>query len=332
MMLKMFDWEFKDPYFFLLFLVFIPMLLLDYKKTRNAIPVPSYNGMKSANVGWVFSFLKLTKYLILSFIIIALARPRKSFTLQESDDSKGIDIILSVDVSPSMLAKDLVPDRLTALKEIAHKFVDDRKNDRIGLVAYSGDAFAKVPLTVDKYAVTDQLLRLYPGELKPGTDVGRGLMASMNHLKNSKAKSKIVILMTDGVNSHPDPVPIDVAAGIAKNNNIKVYTVGIGSSGRAMAPVDVNINGELIFGEVKVEIDEPALNLIAETTGGKYFRATSNDRLEEVYSEINLLEKSEIEQPKRILYKEFFVYFLWVAFFVLFIDVFFRWKMFKTIN
>lgn len=332
----MFDWnfEFHNPWFLLLFLLFIPLFLRDAtQKQRNGIPVPSTTNMDS-NKGILFALflLKATKYVILSGLIIAMARPR-TFTISDNrDETKGIDIILAVDVSFSMLSKDLNPDRLTALKTIAQRFVKQRPNDRIGLVTYSAEAITKVPVTSDHQVVLEELQNLNPLELQPGTAIGEGLSVAVSHLKNSKAKSKIIILMTDGVNTILNAMPAQVGAELAKNNGIKVYTIGIGTNGYALMPTAVdNFTGELIFTEAEVKIDEAALRDIASSTGGQYFRATSNDSLERVYEEINQLEKSDIKSSKLYNYKEYFRVFLWLAFYTLLIDAVLRWWLYKTL-
>ena len=306
--------------------------------------MPSVKNMQpSGNISQVMTFLKISKYFILSALIIALARPRTYTISQDRDESKGIDIMLSVDVSLSMMAKDLDPDRLTALKKIAIDFVNKRENDRIGLVAYSGEAYTKVPLTTDHQVVIDELNQLNPLELQPGTAIGEGLSVAVNHLKKSKAKSKIIILMTDGVNTVLNAMPPQIAAELAKNNSIKVYTVGIGSNGYAVMPTATNIFGELVFTETnifgdivfteqKTEIDENTLMDIAQLTGGKYFRATSNSSLQNVYDEINQLEKSDVKSSKLYNYEEYFRIFLWIALGLLLLDALLRWVIFKILN
>lgn len=328
------NFEFYSPWFLLLFLAFFPLLILDLrKKKRVGIKVPTTKNMQeSKGIVFVFFLLKISQYLILSALIIAMSRPR-SFTIsQDNDDSKGIDIMLSVDVSLSMLAKDLEPDRLTALKEIAKKFVDKRPGDRIGLVTYSGEAFTKVPVTSDHAVVIGELDNLNPLELQPGTAIGEGLSVAVSHLKHSKAKSKIIILMTDGVNTIENAMPAQVGAQLAKTNGIKVYSIGIGTNGYALMPTATDIFGDLIFNETEVKIDEPVLREIAQTTGGKYFRATSNESLENVYNEINQLEKSELKSTKLYNYQEYFRIFLWFALGILVFDALLRWVFYKFLS
>lgn len=334
MTLDFLNFEFYSPWFLLLFLLFIPLIILDIrKKKRPGIRVPSTQNMEENKaILLVLFFLKISKYIILSALIIAIARPRTFTISQDQDDNKGIDIMLSVDVSLSMLAKDLEPDRLTALKAIAKSFVDKRPGDRIGLVAYSGEAFTKVPVTSDHAVLLEELNGLNSLELQPGTAIGEGLSVAVSHLRHSKAKSKIIILMTDGVNTIENAMPAQVGAQLAKNNDIKVYTIGIGTNGYALMPTASNIFGELVFTEAEVKIDEPILREIAQTTGGKYFRATSNQSLEEVYNEINQLEKTELKSTKLYNYQEYFRIFLWIALGVLLLDALLRWVFYKFLS
>ena len=326
--------EFYSPWFLLLFAAFIPLIVLDLrKKKRTGIRVPTIRNMQeNRGILFVLFLLKISKYIILSALIIAMARPRTFTISQDNDDSKGIDIMLSVDVYLSMLAKDLEPDRLTALKRIAKKFIEKRPGDRIGLVTYSGEAFTKVPVTSDHAVLQDELENLNPLELQPGTAIGEGLSVAVSHLRHSKSKSKIIILMTDGVNTIENAMPAQVGAQLAKSNDIKVYSIGIGTNGYALMPTATDIFGDLVFNETEVKIDEPVLREIAQTTGGKYFRATSNQSLEQVYDEINQLEKSELKSTKIYNYQEYFRIFLWIALGVLLLDALLRWVFFRFLS
>jgi len=334
MNLDFLNFEFYSPWFLLLFLALILLFILDVRKKKRAgITVPTIENMQeSKSIRFVLFLLKISKYIILSALIIAIARPRTFTISQDQDDKKGIDIMLSVDVSLSMLARDLEPDRLTALKNIAKRFVDKRPGDRIGLVTYSGEAFTKVPVTSDHAVVIDELENLNTQELQPGTAIGEGLSVAVNHLKNSKAKSKIIILMTDGVNTIENAMPPQVGAQLAKSNGIKVYSIGIGTNGYALMPTSIDIFGDLVFSETEVKIDEPVLREIAQTTGGKYFRATSNQSLEDVYNEINQLEKSELKVTKLYNYQEYFRIFLWIALVTLIMDALLRWVFYKFLT
>jgi len=218
--------------------------------------------------------------------------------------NKGIDIIMAIDVSSSMLAQDLKPDRLSALKRVASSFVDDRLSDRIGLVVYAGESYTKTPITSDKSIVKGALREIaYQGLIEDGTAIGMGLATSVNRLKDSRAKSKVIILLTDGVNNSGFIDP-KIAIELAVEFGIKTYTIGLGSNGTARAPVAILPTGEFQYGMTKVEIDEELLKEIAAATGGLYFRATDNKKLEEIYAEINKLEKTEIEEFKYYNYEE----------------------------
>lgn len=328
-----FNFEFYSPWFLLLFLLFIPLIIMDLrKKKRTGIEVPTVKNMQeNKSFLFVLFLLKISKYFILSALIIAMARPRTFTVSDDKDETKGVDIMLAVDVSYSMLAKDLEPDRLEALKKIAQKFVEKRMNDRIGLVSYSGEAFTKVPLTSDHNVVIEEIANLNTLELHPGTAIGEGLAVAVNHLKNSKAKSKIIILMTDGDNNIENAIPPQTAAELAKSNHIKVYTIGIGTNGYALFPTGQDGFGDLIFTEQEVRINESSLRDIAQVTGGKYFRATSNSSLENVYDDINSLEKTDVKTNKFYNYYEYFHAFLWIAFVVLILDALLRWVFYKTV-
>lgn len=334
MTLDFMNFEFYSPWFLLLFLVFIPLIIRDVaKKRRPGIKVPTVNHMKeNRSILFVMFLLKISKYLLLSGLIIAMARPRTFSISEDRDDTKGVDIMLSVDVSLSMLAKDLEPDRITVLQNMSKRFVDKRANDRIGLVTYSGEAFTKVPVTSDHQVIQEELAVLNPLELQPGTAIGEGLSVAVNHLKNSKAKSKIIILMTDGKNTIQNAMDPMLAAQLAKDFGIKVYTIGIGTNGYALMPTQTDIFGDLVFTETEVSIDEPLLKEIATTTGGRYFRATSNQSLEDVYNEINNLEKSDVKSSKLYNYQEYFRYFLWFSLVILLLDALLRWVLFKFLS
>ena len=334
MTLDFLNFELYSPWFLLLFLTLIPLVILDLRKKKRAgIKVPTIQNMQeNKSILFVLFLLKISKYIILSALFIAMARPRTFTISQDQDDSKGIDIMLSVDISLSMLAKDLEPDRLTALKNIAKRFVDKRPGDRIGLVLYAGEAFTKVPVTSDHAIILDELENINQSELEQGTAIGEGLSVAVSHLKNSKAKSKIIILMTDGVNTIENAMPPQVGAQLAKSSGIKVYSIGIGTNGYALMPTATDIFGDIVFTEAEVKIDEPVLREIAQTTGGKYFRATSNQSLEEVYDEINQLERSELKSTKLYNYQEYFRIFLWIALGVLLMDALLRWIFYKFLS
>jgi len=275
-------------------------------------------------------FLFLIRLLALAFIILGIARPQTVDVSVRTKTNKGIDIIMAIDISSSMLAQDLKPDRLSALKRVASAFVDDRLSDRIGLVVYAGESYTKTPITSDKNIVKKALSEIvYEGVIEDGTAIGMGLATAVNRLKDSRAKSKVIILLTDGVNNSGFIDP-KIATELAVEFGIKTYTIGLGSNGTARAPVGILPNGKFQYGMTKVEIDETLLEEIANATGGLYFRATDNKKLEEIYAEINKLEKTEIEEFKYYNYQEKFRILILLALALLGIEWILRNTIFKS--
>lgn len=243
-------------------------------------------------------------------LIAAMARPQSS-TSDASSTTEGIDIVLALDVSGSMLARDFKPDRISAAKQVAGNFIADRPNDRIGLVVFAGESFTQSPLTTDKASLLNILGTVESGIVEDGTAIGNGLGTAVNRLRESKAESKVAILLTDGVNNRGQIAP-QTAADIAASLGIRVYTIGVGSEDTAPYPT-IDMWGNVSFVPMKVEIDEKTLSEIAEKTGGKYFRATDNDKLNEIYKEIDRLEKSRVEVEHRTRYDERFAGFALAA-------------------
>jgi Ca-activated chloride channel family protein len=229
------------------------------------------------------------KTFAIGLLCIAAARPQSSSSVEDFT-REGLDIILSLDLSASMLSKDFSPNRLEASKEVAIQFVDERPNDRIGVVAYEGEAFTQIPLTTDQRVIMNGISELKTGLLEGGTAIGMGLATAVNRLKGSESESKIVILLTDGVNNSGQINPID-AAQLAKLNEIRVYTIGVGTIGKARSPVR-KVGNQFQYDWIEVKIDEEVLKEVANTTGGRYFRATSENKLASIYSEIDELEKT----------------------------------------
>jgi Ca-activated chloride channel homolog len=327
---------FGCPWILVLLLIIPIFIFLKFrnKAKTEAISIPNVSAFKSENNYKIIlrPLLFWIRLLIMVLLIFALARPRVIGTSQVYQSNKGIDIMLTVDVSLSMLAKDLNPDRLSALKKVAQKFVLERYVDRIGLIAYSGEALTLVPLTVDRNILVQQIENLKTQTLEGGTAIGVGLTTAVNHLKKSKAKSKVVILMTDGVNNDGYVEPT-VAADIAAEKSIKVYTIGIGTNGYALFPTQIDrFTGKLYFEKQKVEIDENLLKHIAHKTGGEYFRATDVESLQNIYNRINKLEKSDINDLKYYNYKEKYRIFLFPALILLLIELFLRGFVFRSIN
>jgi Ca-activated chloride channel family protein len=277
------------------------------KQQTATLTISTLNGFKAAPslLAKLKPALLVLRLLALSAIIVALARPRSVDVSSKIRTTRGIDIVMAMDVSGSMLAKDLKPNRLEALKDVAATFVDNRPNDRIGLVVYAGESYTKTPVTSDKELVKQaiQSVKYDDTVLQDGTGIGVGLATAINRLKESKAKSKVIILLTDGVNNAGFIDP-RMAAEIAKEYDIKVYTIGIGTNGNAMFPYAKTDDGRFLYQMMKVEIDESLMKEIAKTTDGQYFRATSNSKLKAIYDEINKLETTEINEEKFYNYDE----------------------------
>ncbi|MDQ0334613.1 Ca-activated chloride channel family protein [Formosa algae] len=270
------------------------------------------------------------RLLALALLITALARPRTVDVSSRTNTTKGIDIVMAIDVSASMLAKDLKPNRLEALKDVASDFIKERPSDRIGLVEYAGESYTRTPITSDKGIVLRSLDDIkYNNIIEGGTAIGMGLATSVNRLKDSKAKSKVIILLTDGVNNSGFIDP-KIASEMAVEFGIKTYTIGLGSNGMALSPIGILPNGSFQYGRVQVEIDEALLEDIANVTGGKYFRATDNQKLEEIYEEINKLEKTDIEEFKYYNYQEKFRPLLLLAGMLLLLEILLRSTIFKS--
>lgn len=287
---------FAHPYWFILIIIPILMIFWYIFKRNTVAPslilstAPILFKQKN-NYKIVLKHLLFGLQIIaLILIIIALARPQSSNNLQDIE-TEGIDIVLSLDVSGSMLARDFKPDRLEASKDIAAEFINNRPNDRIGLVIFSATSFTQCPLTTDHAALINLFKGVKYGFLEDGTAIGDGLSTAILRIKDSNAKSKVIILLTDGVNNSGSIDPI-TAAEIAKTYDIRVYTIGVGTLGQAPYPVQTPFGTQLQM--MKVEIDEPVLKQIAQITGGKYFRATSNDKLRQIYNEIDKMEKTKI--------------------------------------
>jgi Ca-activated chloride channel family protein len=273
--------SFLNPEFFWLFLL-IPIagVWLYWKRNEQSanLKISSTQGFKGSNSFWVKlkPLLNVMRLLALSSLIIAMARPRTVDISNQTKTTRGIDIVMAIDVSGSMLAKDLKPNRMEALKDVAAGFVNERPNDRIGLVLYASEAYTKTPVTSDKAVVLEAIKGIkYDTVLQDGTGIGMGLATAVNRLKDSKAKSKVIILMTDGVNNAGFIEP-ETAADIAKQYGIKVYTIGIGTNGMADFPYQMTPSGQILFQMMKVEIDEQLLKNIARKTDGQYFRAIAN--------------------------------------------------------
>jgi Ca-activated chloride channel family protein len=329
------NFEFVNPELFWILLLFPFLFLWFFLKKNQQTAVLKISSLKGFDTSknWLAKLrpiLFVIRLVVLSLIITAMARPRTVDESTRIKTTKGIDIVIAIDVSASMLARDLKPNRLEALKKVASRFIQARPNDRLGLVEYAGESYTKTPLTSDKNIVLSSLKSIkYNTTITGGTAIGMGLATSVNRLKESRAKGKVIILLTDGVNNSGFIDP-KIASELAVEFGIKVYTIGLGSNDMALSPISILPNGSFQYGNIQVEIDEDLLNQIAETTGGKYFRATSNTKLEEIYAEINKLEKTEIEETKYKSYNELFRPLILAALGLLLFELLLRYTVYKS--
>ena len=303
--------HFASPHYLWLLTLLAPMIAYYVWRTMQggaAIQISTVEGVARApkSVRYYLRHLPFAlRAAAFGLLVVALARPQQ-IEQNVRTSSEGIDIMLAIDVSASMLARDFEPDRITAAKEVAGSFISDRYGDRIGLVAFAAEAFTQSPLTTDQSTLQTLLAQLRSGLIDDsGTAIGNGLATAINRQRESDAKSKVVILLTDGVNNRGEITPI-TAAEIAKAQNIRVYTIGVGTEGMAPYPA-VDMFGNITFVKQKVEIDEKPLTAMAEMTGGRYFRATDNAKLKAIYDEINQLEKSKVEVTEHLSYHEQFL-------------------------
>lgn len=302
--------EFASPKILWLLLVLVPLIAYYVWRAMQGdatIRISSVEGLRTAPRSWRY-WLRHVPFALrcaaVALIIVALARPQ-SAEHNTTTDAEGIDIVLAIDISGSMLARDFKPDRITAAKEVAGSFIGDRYGDRIGLVVFAGEAFTQSPLTTDQSSLQTLLARVRSGVIEDGTAIGNGLATAVNRLRESDAKSKVIILLTDGVNNRGEIAPL-TAAAIAKDYGIKVYTIGVGSRGEAPYPMFDDHGNFVQTVNMKVEIDEKILRQIARETGGEYFRATDKQTLQSIYDQINRMEKSRVEVNEyTVLHEEF---------------------------
>jgi len=329
------NFEFLNPQFLWL-LVLIPLLAVWYFLIRNTdsatLTIASTKGfeVKPSILTKLKPLIYILRLLALTLLIVALARPRNVEVSKRTKTNKGIDIVMAIDVSASMLARDLEPNRLEALKIVATEFVNQRPNDRIGIVVYAGESFTRTPITSDKRIIRNTISDIKWGDLDGGTAIGMGLGSAVNRLKESKAKSKVIILLTDGVNNTGFVDP-KTATELAIGLGIKVYTIGLGTNGTASFPYAKDpTTGKLLFRSSPVEIDEELLRYIAKETGGKYFRATDNLKLKAIYNEINKLEKTEIEEFKYYNYQEKYRFLVALAAFFILLEIVLKHTIFRS--
>lgn len=329
------DIQFAEKQWFWLFAI-IPMILAWYlfklKTYEGEINYSSFNlftGIKSSLKAKFRHVLFLLRLVALSFLILAIARPQSRSSWKDVK-TEGIDIVVSLDVSLSMLAKDFKPNRLEVAKEVLGDFIDARPNDKIGLVVFSGEAFTQCPLTTDHKIIKNMFGDIKAGMLDQGTAIGLGLADGVARVKDSKAKSKVVILISDGVSNVGEIAPL-TAADIAKTFGVRVYCIGVGSKGKALQPVALYPNGEMEYDYVDVDIDDATMTQISKMTGGKYFRATDRESLEKTYKEIDLLEKTIISEKNFSNKSEHFLPFALAAAICLLLEFLLKRFVFKAI-
>ncbi|MFO7890712.1 MAG: VWA domain-containing protein [bacterium] len=308
--------RFEDPQFLLL-LFLIPLLIWWYIKYRDRTTA----SLRFSHLGFARKtnrsgpararhFLFGLRMLVLALLITAFAKPQSGITGEEVI-TQGIDIVLALDISSSMLAEDIKPNRVEAVKRDAENFIKGRKNDRIGMVIFSGDAFTQCPLTLDYGILLNFLDKIKVGMIEDGTAIGMGLATAVNRMRNSKAKSKVIVLLTDGRNNKGEVDPI-TAAQLARTFDIKIYAIGAGGHGSALYPVDDPVFGKR-YVPMKIDIDEKTLKEVSNMTGGEYFRADDRQRLQEIFKKIDDMEKTKIEVKEYTRYSELFYYFVLAA-------------------
>ena len=325
--------SFKNPEFFYLFLLMIPLIawyIWQQKRAGASIQFSSDLGFANIPKSWKYYFRHSVFVLLmssLSMLIIALARPQSSNSWQNVT-TEGIDIVIALDISSSMLAMDFQPNRLEAAKDVATQFISGRPNDKIGLVVFSGESFTQCPLTTDHATVINLFKNIESGMIEDGTAIGNGLATAVSRLKESTAISKVVILLTDGENNRGEIAPV-TAAELAKTFGIRVYTVGVGTLGTAPYPMQTPFGVQVR--DVEVKIDEASLTQIAKTTDGKYFRATNNNKLAEIYQEIDKLEKSKIDVKEFSKKEEQYLKYALAGAFLLLAALFLKTTIFRNI-
>ncbi|MCU0456895.1 MAG: VWA domain-containing protein [Bacteroidales bacterium] len=309
----------------------IALYIFRQHKTFASLHMPGLSPFENSGRSfrtWLRHILFTLRTIAIALLVIVLARPQTTDKFQNTS-TEGIDIILTIDISGSMLARDFKPDRLEASKNVATEFISGRPYDRMGLVVFSGESFTQCPLTTDHAVVINLMREIQSGMIEDGTAIGNGLATAISRIKDSEAKSKVIILLTDGVNNRGDIAP-STAADIAKTYGIRVYTIGVGTMGTAPYPVQTPYG--IQYQNMPVEIDEPVLKEIASKTGGRYFRATDNNKLVEVYSEIDKLEKSKIDVRQFIRKEEKFFVPAMIIFILLALEILVRTTVYRNIT
>lgn len=326
---------FAQPYLLSLLLL-LPLLMWQYRRMANkrhvTLQVSRMNAMRGVKtwVVYVRNWLQALRWAALALIIMAMARPQRLWH-EEKIEAEAIDIMLVMDISPSMLTRDFMPDRLSVAKQMAADFVGKRQYDRIGLAVFSGGAFTQCPLTMDRRVLQAFLHNLRVGDLPDGTAIGMGLATAVDRLKDSPSKSKVVVLLTDGEQNAGDLGPLQSAA-IAKALGVRVYTIGLGTSGEAAAPVRRNPNGTYTFAMRRTQFDSQLLVQMATHTGGQFFRAQSPEDLQEIYRDIDRMETSKVTTVALKRVSDQFYWFLNVAFCLLILELLLRWGAMRVIT
>lgn len=326
--------QLAHPGYLWLFLLFIPLIAWYVLKHRNAHPalevstVNPFAKLHRSYKEYLLHFLFILRLVTIACIIIILARPQTRDSWRTTN-TEGIDIVLALDVSPSMLARDFKPDRLEASKEVAANFVNSRENDNVGLVLFANESFTGVPMTMDRAVLTNYIQGIEMGMLGNATAIGDGIVTSVNRIKDGQAKSKTIILLTDGSNNAGNVAPL-TAAEIARKYGIKIYTIGIGTNGTALYPQQ-DYFGKIEYVPQEVVIDEETLKEIASTTGGKYFRATGNNVLEDVFEQIDQLEKTAMNIRNFSHTEDNYMIWAWIAFGCLVLQLLMRYTILRTI-
>ena len=326
--------EFARPYLFWLFLIYIPLIawyIYKLRKIDPAIHISNLDAVKSLRTSYRV-YLKhglfILRLLAIGCVIVILCRPQ-THNKWISSNVEGTDIVIALDMSTSMLAQDFTPDRFGAAKEVAAKFVQGRETDNIGLVVFAGECFTQTPMTNDKTILLNSINSLEMGMLEDGTAIGDGLATAINRIVDGKAKSKSIILLTDGSNNTGLVAP-ETAADSAREKGIKVYTTGVGSNGSALSPVGINYYGKIEYDYLKVTIDEKTLKSIADKTGGRYYRATDNQALENIFSEIDALEKTTLDVKNYRNVEDDYMLWAWLLLAFVGIDLLLRNTLLRT--
>lgn len=331
----MLNYQFENIEFLWLLLI-IPLLIVwQWFKNKQQSPELKFPGaslLAAQGANWLAKLRPLLyalRLIAIALVIVAMARPRTSEENSKTKSAEGIDIVMAIDVSTSMLSKDLRPNRLEATKKVAADFITERPNDRIGMVVYAGESYTQTPLTSDHKIILNTMQDIKNGLIQDGTAIGMGLATAVNRLKDSKAKSKVIILLTDGENNAGEIDPM-TAAQLAEEFKIRAYTIGVGTKGTAPTPYVYDMRGNLVYKNLPVNIDEDLLKNIAKQTGGKYFRATDNEKLNEIYAEIDKLEKTKLQELKFYSYDEKFEKFALAAFILFGLELLLRFTVYRS--